>query len=64
MKLLEDKVLLTEDELTHVKRANMNASPTVAGMFLKSSLKESVSDDSLDYTKVIQLYRAGKFETK
>lgn len=73
MKLDENKNLtLTEDELVYVKRANMNASPTMAGMFLLNCLKNNNLEEDVEhkehdvrfYTECIQAYRQKRFEVK
>jgi hypothetical protein len=68
MKLAEDKVILTEEELSAVKRASANTNIAIASAFLRNALKETLTEDvssgSLDYAKVIQLYRTGKYEVE
>ena len=72
MKLDEGKLTLTEEELVYVKRANMNASPTVAAMFLLNMLKNNNLEEDLEhkdhtvhfYTECILAYRRKNFETK
>ena len=72
MKLDEGKLTLTEDELIYVKRANMNASPTVAGMFLLNYLKNSNLEEDLEhkehdvkfYQDCILAYRRKNYEVK
>ena len=70
MKLDENKKLtLTEEELKYVKRANMMASPSIAGMYLRSYIKnnklaeniESLPDQTF-YTDCILAYRKNNFE--
>ena len=70
MKLDENKKLtLTEEELDLVKRANMMASPSIAGLYLRSSIRnrglaESVEElpDVNFYTECIQAYRRKNYE--
>ena len=70
MKLNEsNKLILTEEELKYVKRANMMASPSIAGMYLRSYIKnnklaeniESLPDQTF-YTNCILAYRKNNFE--
>ena len=72
MKLDENKNLtLTEEELKYVKKANMVASPSIAGMYLRSyiniknnKLAESIESlpDQTFYTNCILAYRRNNFE--
>lgn len=69
MKLDEGKLLLTEEELNLVKRANMMASPSIAGLYLRSYIRnrglvESVEElpDVTFYTECIQAYRKKNYE--
>lgn len=70
MKLDENKKLtLTEEELVYVKRANMQASPSNAGLFLRSYLKNNnlVEDinnipDVWFFVECIQAYRRKNYE--
>ena len=39
MKLDEGKLILTETELAEVKKANVMASPSIAGLYLRSFIK-------------------------
>lgn len=70
MKLAEDKVILTEDELSLVKRANMMASPTTAGLMLKNLVSNNTLTEDADqkdlnyYVQVILNYRRKNFEVK
>ena len=70
MKLDENKKLtLTEEELKYVKKANVMASPGIAGMYLRSYIKnnklaeniESLPDQTF-YTDCILAYRKNNFE--
>jgi len=72
MRLEEGKLILTEAELACVKRANLNASPTVAGMFLLNYLKSGGLAEDLEheehdvsvrfYAECIQAYRRKSYE--
>jgi len=71
MKLEEGKLILTEEELVYVKRANCQASPTNAGLFLRSYVKNNklVEDaehlpDLKFFIECIQAYRRKNFEVK
>ena len=72
MKLEEGKLTLTEEELELVKRANMNASPTVAGMFLLNLLKNKNLEEDVEhkehdvhfYQECILAYRRKDFTVK
>lgn len=65
------KLTLTEEELVYVKRANMQASPANAGLFLRSYMKNNhlVEDvehmpDVYFFIECIQAYRRKNFEVK
>lgn len=70
MKLDENKKLtLTEEELKYVKSANMMASPSIAGMYLRSYIKNSKLAENIKslpdqtfYTDCILAYRKNNFE--
>jgi hypothetical protein len=70
MKLDENKKLtLTEEELKYVKRANMMASPSIAGMYLRSYIKNNKLAENIEslpnqtfYTDCILAYRKNNFE--
>lgn len=67
MKLEEGKLILNAMELNNVKRANFNASPSVAALFLRTYSKpaEDVEDsDAFDYLAAIQAYRRGDYEVR
>ena len=73
MKLDENKKLtLTEEELVFVKRANCQASPTNAALFLLNYLKNNNLEEDLEhkehdvhfYIECIQAYRRKNFEVK
>jgi len=72
MKLVEGKLVLKEAELDYVKRANMNSSPTVAGMFLLHMLKNNNLEEDLEhkehdvkfYQDCILAYRRKNFEVE
>lgn len=64
MRLEEGKLFLTEAELTELKKANCMASPSIAGLYLRSFLKnhELVEDverqpDVKFYTECVLAYR-------
>lgn len=69
MKLDDGKLILTEAELVEVKRANVMASPSIAGIYLRSfiKIKNLVEDlekqpDVSFYTECIQAYRKKNYE--
>ncbi len=72
MKLDENKKLtLTEEELVFVKRANCQASPSNAGLFLRSYVKNNNLVEDVEhmpdvhfYIECIQAYRRKNFEVK
>lgn len=72
MKLDENKkLILTEEELVYVKRANIQASPTNAGLFLRTYAKNhnlvedvETEKDLNFYIECIQAYRRKNFEVK
>lgn len=69
MKLEEGKLVLTEEELDLVKKANMMASPSIAGIYLRTYVKnrnltegtEEVPDAKF-YIECIQAYRNKNYE--
>ena len=65
------KLTLTEEELVYVKRANIQASPTNAGLFLRSYVKNNKLVEDLEhlpdvyfFIECIQAYRRRNFEVK
>ena len=69
MKLDNGKLILTETELTEVKKANMAATPSIAGFYLRSFIKnKNLAEDLEDqpdisfYTECIQAYRKKNYE--
>lgn len=71
MRLEEGKLILTEAELTELKKANCMASPSIAGLYLRSFLKSKdlVEDvehqpDVKFYTDCVLAYRKKNFEVK
>ena len=71
MRLEEDKLILTEEELVYVKRANCQAAPVNAGLFLRSYIKNNnlVEDinsmpDVQFYIECINAYRRKQFEVR
>ena len=72
MKLDENKKLtLTEEELVYVKRANIQASPTNAGLFLRSYVKNNNLVEDIEhlpdlkfYIECILAYRRKNYEVK
>ncbi len=70
MTIVENKLILTEAEEAIVKKANYNAGPYTAAMFLragfKNHLEESYNADTPFefYLEAIKLYRAKNFEVR
>ena len=69
MKLDDGKLILTEAELAEVKRANMMASPSIAGLYLHSFIKNKNLVEDLEkqpdvsfYIECIQAYRKKNYE--
>ena len=69
MKLDEGKLILTKAELAEVKKANVMATPSIAGFYLRSFIrnKNLVEDlgkqpDVSFYTQCIQAYRKKNYE--
>ena len=69
MKLDDGKLILTEAELAEVKKANMAATPGIAGMYLRNFIrnKNLVEDrenqpDISFYIECIQAYRKKNYE--
>ena len=69
MKLDAGKLILTEAELAEVKKANMMASPSIAGVYLRSFIKNKNLAEDLEkqpdvsfYTECIQAYRKKNYE--
>ena len=69
MKLDEGKLILTEAEFAEVKRANMAATPGIAGIYLRNFIrnKNLVEDwenqpDISFYIECIQAYRKKNYE--
>ena len=69
MKLDNGKLILTETELAEVKKANMTATPSIAGFYLRSFIKNKNLVEDLDkqpdvsfYTECIQVYRKKNYE--
>ena len=69
MKLDNGKLILTETELAEVKKANMMASPSIAGLYLRSFIKNKHLVEDLEkqpdvsfYTECIQVYRKKNYE--
>ena len=69
MQRKEGKLILTEMELAEVKRANMAATPGIAGMYLRNFIrnKNLVEDwenqpDISFYIECIQAYRNKNYE--
>ena len=69
MKLDNGKLILTETELTEVKKANTAATPSIAGFYLRSFIKNKNLAEDLDkqhdvsfYTECIQAYRKKNYE--
>ena len=69
MKLDNGKLILTETELAEVKKANVMASPSIAGLYLRSFIKNKNLVEDLEnqpdvsfYTECIQAYRKKNYE--
>lgn len=69
MKLDEEKLILTEAELAEVKKANVMATPSIAGFYLRSFIRNKNLVEDLEkqpdvsfYTKCIQAYRKKTYE--
>ncbi len=69
MKLDEGKLILTEAELAELKKANVMASPSIAGLYLRSFIKNKNLVEDLEkqpevsfYTDCIQAYRKKNYE--
>lgn len=69
MKLEEGKLILSEAELAEVKKANMMASPSIAGLYLRSFIRNKNLVEDLEtqpdvnfYTECVQAYRKKNFE--
>ena len=69
MKLDDGKLILTEAELAEVKKANMMASPSIAGLYLRSFIKSKNLAEDLEkqpdvsfYTECIQAYIKKNYE--
>ena len=69
MKLEDGKLTLTETELAEVKKANMMASPSIAGFYLRSFIKNKNLAEDLEkqpdasfYVECIQAYRKKNYE--
>jgi len=71
MRLEEGKLILSEAELAEVKKANVMASPSIAGLYLRSFLRNKNLVEDLEtqpdvkfYTECVQAYRRKNFEVK
>ena len=70
MKLIEDKLIVTEEELKLVKQANMMSSPSIAGVFLQNSFKHKNLTENLEqndlnfFIKCIIAFRKKEYEVK
>ena len=69
MKLDNGKLILTEAERAEVRKANMMASPSIAGLYLRSFIKNKNLAEDLEkqpdvsfYTECIQAYRKKNYE--
>ena len=69
MKFDNGKLILTEAELAEVKKANMMASPSIAGLYLRSFIKNKNLVEGLEkqpdvsfYVECIQAYRKKNYE--
>ena len=71
MRLEESKLILTEAELVELKKANNMASPSIAGLYLRSYLKNKNLVEDIEhqpdvkfYTDCILAYRRKDFDVK
>lgn len=70
MEIINEKLYVTEQDLLQLAKANIQASPTVAGMFLFNEYKNTLTEEQLKerdlsyYTKAITLYRNKNYEVK
>ena len=69
MKFEDGKLILTETELAEVKKANMAATPSIAGFYLRSLIKNKNLAEDLEkqpdvsfYVECIQAYRKKNYE--
>ena len=69
MELNEGKLILTEAELAEVKKANVMATPSIAGFYLRSFIRNKNLVEDLGkqpevgfYTQCIQAYRKKNYE--
>ena len=65
MEIQEEKLIVNNDELLKVKRANYMASPTVAGFYLMADIKRSDPSDLRElrfFIEAILCYRRRKVE--
>lgn len=69
MELDEGKLILTETELAEVKKANVMATPSIAGFYLRSFIRNKNLAEDLGkqpevgfYTQCIQAYRKKNYE--
>ena len=69
MKFEDGKLILTETELTEVKKANTAATPSIAGFYLRSFIKNKNLAEDLEkqpdasfYVECIQAYRKKNYE--
>lgn len=70
MEIIDEKLYVTEQDLLQLAKANIQASPTVAGMFLFNEYKNTLTEEQLKerdlnyYTKAVTLYRNKNYEVK
>ena len=69
MKFEDGKLILTETELAEVKKANTAATPSIAGFYLRSFIKNKNLAEDLKkqpdanfYVECIQAYRKKNYE--
>lgn len=69
MKFDNGKLILTETELAEVKKANVAATPSIAGFYLRSFIKNKNLAEDLEkqpdisfYVECIQAYRKKNYE--
>ena len=71
MRLENEKLYLSEAELAELKKANCMASPSIAGLYLRSYVKNKNLVEDVDrqpdvafYTECVQAYRRKSYEVE
>jgi len=71
MELKEGKLILSEAEYAELRKANMMASPNIAGIYLRSALRNKNLIEDLDaqtnnnfYAECIVAYRNNNYEVR